>query len=107
MPQDQAPEGLSQDLLAILSIVKERGGTDCSGSCHHRRPGEFHCHTVGQMLNISSSGMKERILRLVQMGLMERQRVEKKGEFPLTKFLVTEQGEKVLAAASPVAEENQ
>lgn len=107
MPQHQVSAGLSQDLLAILRIVKERGGTDCSGSCHHRQPGEFHCHTVGQMLHISSSGMKERILRLVQLGLMERHRVEKEGEFPLTKFVVTEQGEKMLSAASPVAEEEQ
>jgi hypothetical protein len=105
MPEPQSPVGaISPDLLAILRIIKEHGGTDCSGSCHHRRPGEFHCHTVGQMLKISSSGIKARILYLVQLGLMERQRVEKGREFPLTRFVVTELGEKVLAAASPAAE---
>jgi hypothetical protein len=105
MPEPQLPAGaMSPDLLAILRIIKEHGGTDCSGSCHHRRPGEFHCHTVGQMLKISSSGIKARILYLVQLGLMERQRVEKGREFPLTRFVVTELGEKVLAAASPAAE---
>lgn len=99
MSTTPAPGKLSQDLLAILRIVKEHGGTDCSGSCHHRRPGEFHCHTVAQMLKISSSGIKERILLLVRLGLMERRRLEKVGEFPLTKFQVTKLGEEILAGA--------
>jgi hypothetical protein len=103
MPQNQASAELSQDLLAILRIVKERGGTDCSGSCHHRKPGEFHCHTVGQMLNISSSGIKERILRLVRLGLLERRQLQKEGEYPLTKFMVTSLGDEILAAADPAA----
>ncbi len=87
-------------MLAILKIVKERGGTDCTGSCHHRKPGEFHCHTVAQMLKISSAGMKERVLRLVHLGLMERHRIEREGNSPLTKFKVSRLGEEVLAAAS-------
>lgn len=100
MSETTAPGEVSQDLLGILRIVKEHGGTDCSGSCHHRRPGEFHCHTVAQMLNISSSGMKERILKLVRMGLLERQRIEKEIDFPLTKFRVSRLGEEVLARAA-------
>ncbi|SPF50523.1 Transcriptional regulator (fragment) [Syntrophobacter sp. SbD1] len=92
-----SPGELSEDLLAILRIVKERGGTDCSGSCHHRKPGEFHCHTLSQLLKISSSGVKERIRNLVNMGLMERHRIE--GDNPLVRFTVSPDGEKVLASS--------
>jgi predicted ArsR family transcriptional regulator len=106
MSELREPGRLSQDLLAVLRLIKERGGTDCSGSCHHRKPGEFHCHTVGQILKISSSGIKERILLLTRMGLLQRQQVEKAGEHPLTRFQVTRLGDEVLAAAdSPLAEE--
>lgn len=107
MSESLSPGGqLSQDLLAILRIIKERGGTDCSGSCHHRKPGEFHCHLVGQMLKISSSKVKAQILQLVDLGLLERTRVEKVGEAPLLRFIVTSLGDEFLAGAdsSPAGE---
>ena len=88
---------LSEDLLAIMRLVKEHGGTHCSGTCHHRKPGEFHCHTISQMLRISSSGVKERLRNLVEMGLMERRRTSG-GPANLVTFLVSAKGEKVLAA---------
>lgn len=90
--------GLSDDLLSIIRIVKEKGGTDCSGSCHHRLPGELHCHTLARMLNISSSGIKERLLRLLNMGLLERQKIDRGIASPLTRFTVSPEGEKVLAS---------
>lgn len=91
------PEDLSEDLLAIMKIVREKGGTDCSGSCHHRKPGEFHCHTISQALNISSSGVKERILQLVRMGLLERNRLDRPGTYPIVKFTVSAKGKEALA----------
>ena len=93
-----APDKIRDDLLAIMRIIRERGGTDCSGTCHHRKPGEFHCHTISQMLRISSSGVKERILTLVRMGLLGRRRVLREGTYPLTKFELTPEGETVLAS---------
>ncbi len=87
---------LSSDLLTIMKIIQERGGTDCSGSCHHRKPGEFHCHTISQELKISSSGVKERILTLVRMGLLERRRIEREGTYPITKFTLSEEGRRAL-----------
>jgi predicted ArsR family transcriptional regulator len=92
-----APENLSDDLVAILDIIREKGGTDCSGTCHHRKPGEFHCHTLSQELKISSSGVKERILELVRNGYLQRNRLERQGTYPLTRFTVSEKGMKVLA----------
>lgn len=89
---------LSEDLVAIMQIVKEKGGTHCSGTCHHRKVGEFHCHTLSQMLRISSAGVKDRLRNLVEMGLMERQRVKAEGPATIVKFVVTPEGEKVLAA---------
>lgn len=88
---------LSEDLLAIMRLVKEHGGTHCSGTCHHRKPGEFHCHTISQMLKISSSGVKERLRNLVEMGLMERRRASG-GSMSFVTFVVSPEGEKVLAA---------
>jgi len=94
------PEELTNDLIAIMRIVKDKGGTDCSGTCHHRLPGEFHCHALAQMVKVSSSGVKERLLRLVNMGLLERLRIERDGHTPMARFVVTQEGEKVLAGLS-------
>jgi hypothetical protein len=90
-------EKLGDDLLAILRIIKEKGGTDCSGTCHHRKPGEFHCHVIGPMLKISSQGVKNRILTLLRAGLLERNRIEREGTYPLFRFTITPAGERVLA----------
>jgi predicted ArsR family transcriptional regulator len=98
-------ETLSDDLLAIMKTIREKGGTDCSGTCHHRKSGEFHCHIMGQDLGISSSGVKERILTLVRMGLLERTRLERQGTYPITRFIVSAKGEKALAAQGHVEEE--
>ncbi|MBI5250585.1 MAG: hypothetical protein HY912_13930 [Desulfomonile tiedjei] len=92
------PETLSDDLLCVMKTIRKKGGTDCSGSCHHRKPGEFHCHTIGQDLGISSSGVKERILTLVRMGLLERNKLERQGTFPITRFIVSVKGQEVLSA---------
>ncbi len=90
-------EDLSDDLLAIMEIIQNRGGTHCSGSCHHRKPGEFHCHTISQELKISSSGVKERILELVRMGLLKRDRLDRQATYPITTFTISAKGKKALA----------
>ncbi len=90
-------EQLTGDLLTILEIIAEKGGTDCSGSCHHRKPGEFHCHVFGNMLKISSTGVKNRILKLLRMGFLERHRIEREGTWPLTRFMISSAGMEVLA----------
>jgi predicted ArsR family transcriptional regulator len=95
------PKNLTGDLTVIMKMIRERGGTDCSGSCHHRKPGEFHCHTISQDLKISSSGVKERILTLVRMGLLDRNRIERRGTHPITKFTVSQKGQKLLDSLEP------
>jgi|GEM_PF-1413752 len=32
MGEIQIPEKLSQDLLSILTVIREKGGTDCTGT---------------------------------------------------------------------------
>jgi hypothetical protein len=91
------PQDLTDDLLVMMRIIQEKGGTDCSGTCHHRKPGELHCHTISQALNISSSGVKERILALVRMGLLERNKLERPGTYPIVKFTVSAKGREALA----------
>jgi len=90
-------EIISDDLLAIMKIIQQRGGTHCSGSCHHRKSGEFHCHVISQELKISSSGVKERILMLVRMGLLKRDKVDRPDTYPVTRFTISAKGKKVLA----------
>jgi DNA-binding MarR family transcriptional regulator len=90
-------ERLSDDLIAVLRILKEKGGTDCTGTCHHRKPGEFHCHTLGNMINVSSQGVKNRLLSLMRMGLVERVRIQREDDTMLVRFLVTPQGDEILA----------
>ena len=88
---------IDDDLITMLKVIKEKGGTDCTGTCHHRKPGEFHCHVFGKMLNISSQGVKNRLLKLMRMGLVERKRVERPGATLLVRFVVSEAAEKMLA----------
>ena len=88
---------IDDDLLTMLKVLKAEGGTDCTGTCHHRKPGEFHCHVFGKMLNISSQGIKNRLLKLMRMGLVERKRVERPGATLLVRFVVSEAAEKMLA----------
>jgi DNA-binding MarR family transcriptional regulator len=90
-------ESLSDDLIAVLRILKEKGGTDCTGTCHHRKPGEFHCHTLGKMIDISSQGVKNRLLTLMRAGLVERIRVPRGDNGILIRFVVTAQGDEILA----------
>lgn len=88
---------ISDDLIAMLKVLKEEGGTDCTGTCHHRKPGEFHCHVFGRMLNLSSQGIKNRLLHLMRIGLVERQRIDRPSATPMVRFKVTKQAEDLLA----------
>ncbi len=97
-------DNLDEDLVAILRVIRDRGATACSGSCHHRKPGEFHCHSISQELRISSSGVKERILKLVRMGLLVRHRVSRQGTYPVTEFTVSEEGGRALDALNNPSE---
>jgi hypothetical protein len=84
------------ELIEILKILKEVGGTDCTGTCHHRKPGEFHCHTMSQMMNISSQGVKNRLLALMRMGLVKRQRIAREDSTLLVRFVLSSEGEAFL-----------
>jgi predicted ArsR family transcriptional regulator len=88
---------IDDDLITMLKVMREKGGTDCTGTCHHRKPGEFHCHVFGKMLNISSQGVKNRLLELMRMGLVERQRIKRPGSTLLVRFIVTQAAEELLA----------
>lgn len=89
-------QALGEDLIAMLRVLKAEGGTDCTGTCHHRHPGEFHCHVFGRMLNLSSQGIKNRLLNLMRMGLVRRVRIERPSSTPMVRFVITEQAEKLL-----------
>jgi hypothetical protein len=87
---------IDDDLMAMLKVLKAEGGTDCTGTCHHRKPGEFHCHVFGRMMNLSSQGIKNRLLKLMRMGLVERNRVERPSATPMVRFTITRQAEALL-----------
>jgi hypothetical protein len=88
---------ISDDLITILQVLKDKGGTDCTGTCHHRKPGEFHCHVFGAMLNLSSQGIKNRLLNLMRLGLVERQKIERPSATPMIRFVITQEAEELLA----------
>ena len=89
---------IDDELMTILRILKEKGGTDCTGTCHHRKPGEFHCHVFGRMLNISSQGIKNRLLTLMRMGLVERNRIKRSTvAAPLIRFTITSAADALLS----------
>lgn len=87
---------LSEDHMRILSVISEREGTDCTGTCHHRKPGEFHCHTLSRQLNLSSQGVKNRILEMLRLGLLKREKVEREGSSMLIRFKITPKGQEGL-----------
>ncbi len=103
----QLAAALSPDLIAILRVIREHQGTDCTGSCHHRRPGEFHCHTLAREIKVSSAGVKQRILKLLELGLLERRCLARRGEAPVIRFQISPLGEKVLALLAQTTEEQQ
>lgn len=84
---------LSPDLIRMLHILKKEGGTYCTGTCHHRKPGEFHCHTLGRIMNISSQGVKNRLLTLLRLGLVKRDFVDRADSHPSVRFIITPQAE--------------
>lgn len=83
---------LSRDRLAILSIIREVGCTVCVGTCEHRKPGELHCHNIARKIKISSAGVKRRLREMVQMGLLNRERVERWDSKVMAKYTLSEKG---------------
>jgi len=90
------PYTLSRDRLAILAVIKEAGCSICTGTCEHRKPGELHCHNIGQHIKISSSGVKRRLREMVQMGLLDRDRVERYDGKVMAKYTISEKGLELL-----------
>jgi DNA-binding HxlR family transcriptional regulator len=86
-----------EPLQIILTFVRENGAVHCSGSCEQRRPDEIHCYDIMPQLQMSTSAIRDRLYRLVDMGLMRRRRVPREGLPPVTEFYVSPVGEKVLA----------
>jgi DNA-binding HxlR family transcriptional regulator len=87
---------LSRDRLAILALIREAGCSICTGTCEHRKPGELHCHTIGQRIKISSAGVKRRLREMVQMGLLQRDRVERHDGKVMAQYRVSEKGLELL-----------
>lgn len=87
---------LSRDRLAILAIIKEAGCSICTGTCEHRKAGELHCHNISQSLKISSNGVKCRLREMVQMGLLQRDRVERGDGKVMAKYTVSNKGLELL-----------
>jgi predicted ArsR family transcriptional regulator len=87
---------LTKDMLAMLRFIEETGGIHCTGSCARKKPDEVHCHAVSQELNISSSGARDRIGRLFNMGLIKCERETVKTGSVRSIFTVTPEGEKAL-----------
>jgi DNA-binding HxlR family transcriptional regulator len=83
---------LSSDRLAILALIREVGSSICVGTCEHRKPGEFHCHNISRKIKISSAGVKRRLREMVQMGLLNRERLERQDGKVIAKYTVSEKG---------------
>lgn len=92
-------EIISDDLLGILKLIDNVGTSICVGTCEHRKPGELHCHNISAALRISSSGVKNRLRKLVQMGYLNRDRVERYDGKVMAEYTVSEEGSKLLKKA--------
>ena len=92
---DKIPE----DLLALLALIDEYGSTVCVGTCEHRKPGELHCLNISQLLKISTTGVKNRLRKLVMMGYLNRNRVEREDGKVMGQYTLSKDGLKLLQAA--------
>lgn len=90
-------ETLTVQMVAVMQLIKEKGSTVCAGTCEHRKPGELHCLTASQILKCSTSGYKRRLRELVQMGYLDRKRVQREDGAQLARYTLTEAGESELA----------
>ncbi len=90
-------ESLTVQMVAVMQLIKEKGSTVCAGTCEHRKPGELHCLTAAQILKCSTSGYKRRLRELVQMGYLDRKRVQREDGAQLARYTLTEAGESELA----------
>jgi DNA-binding HxlR family transcriptional regulator len=90
------PYTLSMDRLAILTLIKEMGESVCAGTCVHRKPGELHCHHISRRIRISSAGVKRRLREMVQMGLLDRTRIQRYDGKVMARYTVSEKGLRVL-----------
>jgi hypothetical protein len=91
-----AVEELTDDLVAVLRIVKESGPAVCTGSCKNRRPGELHCFNASQMLNISAAGFTARLQKLALIGLLDRQRVTRDDGKVMGQYTLSEKGSEAI-----------
>lgn len=90
-------ETLTDQMVAVMQLIKEKGDTVCAGTCEHRKPGELHCLTASQILKCSTSGYKRRLRELVQMGYLDRNRVQREDGAQLARYTLTAEGESELA----------
>ena len=90
-------ENLTDDLVALLQLVKQWGASVCTGACEHRHPGELHCFNASQMLHISAQGFKNRLLHLVRMGLLELKRVKRHDGKVMGRYTVSKEGLEALS----------
>jgi DNA-binding HxlR family transcriptional regulator len=58
--------------------------------------GELHCHNISQRIKISSNGVKHRLREMVQMGLLNRERVERSDGKVMAKYTVSDKGVELL-----------
>ena len=93
-------ETLNEQMVAVMRLIKEKGDTVCAGTCEHRKPGELHCLTAAQILKCSTTGYKRRLRELVQMGYLDRNRVQREDGAQLARYTLTAEGDSELAKRS-------
>jgi predicted ArsR family transcriptional regulator len=87
---------ITDDLLALLALIDEYGSSVCVGTCEHRKPGELHCLNISHLLKLSSTGVKNRLRKLVLMGYLNRDRVEREDGKVMGQYTLSEEGLKLL-----------
>lgn len=85
-------DSLSKDRLAILSLIRQIGTSVCTGTCEHRKPGEWHCHNISREVKISSAGVKRRLREMVEMGLLDRNLIEREDGKVMAQYTLSEKG---------------
>jgi hypothetical protein len=91
-----AQEQLTDDMVALMELIRKEGSTVCTGTCEQRKPNELHCQRISFELKMSASGAKRRLRELTEVGYLNKERVEREDGKVMGKWTLNGKGLKYL-----------
>ncbi len=88
---------------AVLARIAAHGAFICSGGCEQRQSGQLHCVNLSRQLGTTNRRVWQTVIRLVDAGLLERQRDE---VAHCWRFVLTESGRQLATPEGSIEAEH-